>query len=328
MRLSICMIVRNEERDLPRCLASLTGVADEIVVVDTGSVDRTPQLAADAGARVLRAAWHRDFAAARNVSLQAATGDWILVLDADEEIPAVTRSALRAEADHAAALGLAGVALLMRNLSPPGEATTYTDLPVVRLFQRAPHIRYEGRIHEQVSSSIHRAGGLLGASDLHILHHGYARLGTQGDSTRAQRNLVLLDEAVRDAPDDAYLVYQLGATQKAIGAHEAAEVSLARALELQANTHALSSSAEADARMKLAQLALARGDDAIALEEAKGCLAVDPANVIALQMLIVAAITLEHLPDAALACRALLACPNVTDSVRADTAKLLQMLGG
>jgi len=318
------MIVRDEERDLPRCLASLGDLADELVIVDTGSTDRTRELAPHA--TWIEISWPRDFAAARNVGLAAATGDWILVLDADEELSREIRIGLRAELAQADELGLAGVSLLQRNLSPPGEVTTYQDLPIVRLFRRAPEIRYSGRIHEQVTPSIVAAGGALGASDLHFLHHGYARATAQG-TDRARRNLALLVDATREAPGDAYLLYQLGATQKAVGDPAAAD-SLDRALALHAKAPALSPSAEADARMKLAQLALARGADADALAEATRCLAVDPANVIALQMTVVAAVTLERFAEAASACRALLACANVSERTRADTTDLLAMLGG
>ena len=317
------MIARDEERDLPRCLASLD--CDELIVVDTGSRDRTVAIAREAGARVIEIEWPRDFAAARNVSLDAATGDWILVLDADEELPAETRAQLRAEVAQADQLGLAGVSLLQRNLSPPGEVTTYQDLPIVRLFRRASHVRYEGKIHEQVSPSIVRAGGALGASDQWFLHHGYARTTAQG-TNRAQRNLALLVEAVREAPDDAYLHYQLGATQKAVG-DPAAAASLERALFVPAGARgALSPSAEADARMKLAQLAAARGDDQAALAEARRCLAIDPQNAIALQLQIVTAIGLSQLAEAAGACRSLLGCANVAGATRADAEQLLHAL--
>lgn len=313
------MIARDEARDLPRCLASLD--CDELIVVDTGSRDRTVAIAREAGARVIEIEWPHDFAAARNASLDAATGDWILVLDADEELPPETRAQLRAELAQADALGLAGVSLVIRNLSPPGEVTAYQDAPITRLFRRAPHIRYEGRIHEQVTPSIVRAGGALGASDLCVLHHGYARATAQG-SSRAHRNLALLVEAVRDAPDDAYLHYQLGATQKAVG-DPAAAATLERAL---ASRGALSPSAEADARMKLAQLAAARGNDASALAEARRCLAIEPNNVIALQLVVVTTIALQHFADAITACRALLACTNVAPATRADAEQLLHAL--
>ena len=83
-RLSLCMIVRNEEKRLPRCLASAMPWAGETIVVDTGSTDGTIALAERAGARVLHFAWRDDFAAARNHALAAATREWVLVLDADE----------------------------------------------------------------------------------------------------------------------------------------------------------------------------------------------------------------------------------------------------
>ena len=81
--LTAALIVKNEERDLSRCLASLDGV-DEIVVVDTGSTDATVAIAEEAGARVRKIPWNHDFAAARNQALDACVGDWILVIDADE----------------------------------------------------------------------------------------------------------------------------------------------------------------------------------------------------------------------------------------------------
>ena len=79
-RLSVCMITRNESADLARCLSSAKGLADELVVVDTGSTDDTIAIARSFGAHVIEHAWRHDFAEARNVSLDAATGDWILSL--------------------------------------------------------------------------------------------------------------------------------------------------------------------------------------------------------------------------------------------------------
>lgn len=311
------MITRDEERDLPRLLESIHGLPDELVVVDTGSQDRTRSLAETAGAQVQELVWPNDFAAARNASLDHATGDWILVLDADEEV--VDAAALRAELEEADRMGLAGLSLIQRNLSPPGEATTYQDFPIVRAFRRGA--RYEGRIHEQVSGWIQRAGGVIGASDLHFLHHGYARTTAQG-SDRARRNLAILEDAVAQAPGDAYLRYQLGVTLKAVG-EPRAELELRTALKVKGG---LSSSALADARMKLAQLALMRGDNAGAFADARGCLNEDPANVIALQITIVAGVALKRVADVKTACRALLACANATPQAQADATALLQML--
>ena len=94
-RLTLCMIVRDEAANLPACLDSVAGLADEIVVVDTGSIDATREIARSRGARVIEAAWTGDFAAARNLALGAATGAWILVLDADEALPPASRIRLR-----------------------------------------------------------------------------------------------------------------------------------------------------------------------------------------------------------------------------------------
>ena len=85
-RLSVCMIVKNEERFLGQCLASVKDIADELIVIDTGSTDRTVEIAREHGAQVGYFEWCNDFAAARNASIAPATGDWILFLDADEEL--------------------------------------------------------------------------------------------------------------------------------------------------------------------------------------------------------------------------------------------------
>jgi tetratricopeptide (TPR) repeat protein len=327
LRLSICMIVRDEAADLPRCLASLAGLADELVVVDTGSRDATPELAEAAGARLIRAGWQHDFAAARNVSLDAATGDWCVVIDADEELAPPVRAALRATVERADADGLMGLSVLQRNLSAPGELTAWTDLPLVRVFRRAPTVRYEGRIHEQVTPSIARAGGRIGASELYLLHHGYARSTAQGGRARAQRNLALIEHALRESPDDAYLVYQLGATRKAVGDPAAAEaLERALAIDARATVAALSTEATANAHMKLAQLALARADDRAALDHARRCLALQPDNVVALQTVVVTNVAQGRLPDAIDACQRLLRCPNVAEPVRRDLDQLLRVM--
>jgi len=323
------MIVRDEAADLPCCLASLAGVVDELIVVDTGSRDRTPELAVAAGATLVRTEWQRDFAAARNVSLEAATGDWCFVIDADEQLPPATRAALRADVELADAAGLMGLSLLQRNLSAPGELTAWEELRLVRLFRRAPGLRYDGRIHEQITPAIVRAGGRIGATHLHFLHHGYTRSTAQGGNARARRNLELIEDALRETPDDAYLLYQLGATRKAIGDPGAADA-LERALAIDAGSpiKALSVDAQAAAHMKLAQLALARGDDGVAVGEALRCLALEPMNVTALQSVVVGCITLGRVHEAIDACKCLLACPNVAEASRGELERLLQMMTG
>ncbi|MDP4099119.1 glycosyltransferase family 2 protein [Paenibacillus sp. P96] len=104
--ISLCMMVRNEEEVLPRCLRSVMHVADEIIVVDTGSADGTVAVAKSLGAKVIQMPWKDNFAAARNRGLEEATGDWIIWLDADEVLD-------RGEADQLKELLSRDIVLLM-----------------------------------------------------------------------------------------------------------------------------------------------------------------------------------------------------------------------
>ena len=98
-RITVCLIVKNEEQFLAQCLKSVRGFAAQIVVVDTGSTDRTVEIAREFGAEIYSFAWCDDFAAARNAALEHATGDWILMLDADEELPAAQHATLLADTE-------------------------------------------------------------------------------------------------------------------------------------------------------------------------------------------------------------------------------------
>jgi glycosyltransferase involved in cell wall biosynthesis len=94
------MIVKNEEAHLQRCLDSAAPLVDEMVIVDTGSVDRTEEIAHSFGARIFHLEWPDDFSIARNFSLEQAVGNWILVLDADESVAARDYEAIRAVMDQ------------------------------------------------------------------------------------------------------------------------------------------------------------------------------------------------------------------------------------
>src|SRR5262245_21570036 len=96
MSLTVCLLTRNEAGNLDRVLGSVAGVADEVVVADTGSTDATVEKAQALGARVTSVAWDDDFSAGRNQALDQATSDWILWLNPDEEFEAATRPALTA----------------------------------------------------------------------------------------------------------------------------------------------------------------------------------------------------------------------------------------
>lgn len=208
--LSVCLIVRDEEKTLGRALHSVRPLAREIVVVDTGSRDRSRQIARDAGARVIAAPWQDDFSHARNVAVEAATSDHILMLDADEELRPESHEALRRASGRPALAQLVHVQLLY----PPGvqiEGEGAQVLTVPRLFRRHPRIRYRGRIHESIAES------LLGLgfddwpdSGVELLHHGYVDRGER--RRKQQRNLRLLELAWREEPENLYLGFKLAAT--------------------------------------------------------------------------------------------------------------------
>jgi glycosyltransferase involved in cell wall biosynthesis len=193
---SAAVIVRDEENHIAACLQSIAGVVDEIIVADTGSCDRSREIAAAHGARVVDYAWHDDFAAARNYAIDQAIGDWILYIDADERARAYDRRILQGE------LGDPGLCACTVRFYPRTGCTAY---PEHRLFRRDPRIRFRSAIHETIMPDLHRivaAGeGRIGSSQLTIDHLGY-----DGDqSHKAERNLPLLLRQLRADPERIYL---------------------------------------------------------------------------------------------------------------------------
>jgi glycosyltransferase involved in cell wall biosynthesis/Flp pilus assembly protein TadD len=226
-RVSLCMIVRNEERHLGTCLRSVAGLVDEIVVVDTGSSDRTREIAAACGARVHDFAWVDSFAAARNESLRHARGQWILWLDADEYLDADNRPRLR---DVLARLGEDNVCYLMRQRSPLEPAPhAATAVDQVRLFRNRPDIRWCYRVHEQILPAVRGAGGQVVRTGVVIQHIGFAELAVQGP--KLERNRRLLELELADNPDDPFVLYNLGGVALSQGRRDEALGFLRRSLE-------------------------------------------------------------------------------------------------
>ena len=205
-RISLCMIVRDAEHDLAACLRSVGNAVDEIVIVDTGSRDRTQEVARAFGARLLESPWQDDFAAARNVGLEAATGDWILFLDADERLVATAPEGLRNLArspDH--------VGYYFQVRSPLGNGDSM-DVAILRMFRASHRVRFRYPIHEQVLEDLiawAREDGLRFSfvEDVHILHDGY-RAEVMAARGKAERNRRLFLKAVEQYPDNAYLWYK------------------------------------------------------------------------------------------------------------------------
>jgi tetratricopeptide (TPR) repeat protein len=206
-RVSLCMIAKNEERFLPECLARAKTAVDEIVLVDTGSTDRTVAIAESFGAKVLHSPWSDDFSAPRNVGLQAATGDWILVLDADEFLQPGACERIREVIQDPQALGYH-----LHFVNVYGNGKTL-GVMMVRLFRNLPGVAYENVIHEQVTPSLQRLGAplglVLGSADIEVEHHGYtdAVMDSRG---KIERNERLFKKQLERTPDDVYAHYKYG----------------------------------------------------------------------------------------------------------------------
>lgn len=170
--LGVHLIVRNEEDQLARCLKSIGHIADELIVVDTGSSDRTVDIARTFGATLLSAVWEDDFAQARNVALSHSMAEWVLVIDADEEVIKGT-DRLREYLMQTDANALT-VEMVNRVGKKPWECVTFHP---VRLFRRREDQGYHfvGRIHEQIVSSDGQCipGKEIATSPLMLLHDGY-----------------------------------------------------------------------------------------------------------------------------------------------------------
>jgi tetratricopeptide (TPR) repeat protein len=225
---SLCLIVRNEEDCLADCLRSAADLVREIIVVDTGSADRSREVAAAAGAKVVEFAWSDSFAATRNESLRHASGDWISWLDADERLDEENRQRLRT---LFAGLGDDNAAYTMTQQSEL-EASTYstTRVDYVRLFCNHPQIRWDYRVHEQILPAIRAAGGELRRTDIVIHHAGFRDPARQ--EAKVDRNLRLLLMEAQERPGDEFLLFNLGSVYLGCGQGEAALPLLQRSLSL------------------------------------------------------------------------------------------------
>ncbi|MBD2313912.1 tetratricopeptide repeat protein [Desertifilum sp. FACHB-1129] len=215
MRLSLCAIVKNEEASLMNCLMSVKDVVDEMVVLDTGSTDRTVAIAKAFGATVGFYPWQDDFAAARNESLKFATGDWILVLDADEvlkpEIVPQIRQAMQNE-HH-----------LLVNLVRQEVGATQSPYSLVsRLFRCHPEIQFTHPYHAMVDDSVaslrdrENHWQVVSLSAVAIEHYGY-QPGAIAGKNKLARAKTAMEAYLSEFPEDTYTASKLGAIYVQLG---------------------------------------------------------------------------------------------------------------
>ncbi|HEY9644040.1 MAG TPA: tetratricopeptide repeat protein [Coleofasciculaceae cyanobacterium] len=203
------MIVKNEAENLPRCLESVKDAVDELIVLDTGSTDETVAIAQSFGAQVHHFPWNNNFAAARNESLKYVTGDWILVLDADEvlvaEIIPTLRQAIQQE--HAIVINLIRQEV--------GAAQSPYSL-VSRLFRNHPQVHFARPYHAMVDDSVAQLmqqepqWQVMNCADVAILHYGYTP-GAIASRNKLETARTTMESFLATHPDDPYVCSKLGA---------------------------------------------------------------------------------------------------------------------
>lgn len=209
--IGLAMIVRNEEGNLAACLESVQGAVDEIVIVDTGSADRTVEIAGRYTDKVYHYPWDNDFSAARNYAIAQTRSDWVLSLDADEELD-TTSGDLRALVNNNSGYEAYFLPLCNRTPQFPGD---YSRFLVLRLFRNSAAYRFHGRIHEQVAVSRPEA---VGIAEGPVIWH-QALSGKERNRKRG-RNLALLRRAAATDPGNPFLQYYLGVEWLGLGKAE------------------------------------------------------------------------------------------------------------
>lgn len=225
--ISLCMIVKNEEKPLPACLESVQGLVNEMIIVDTGSSDRTVEIAKTYGAKIYHFDWIDDFSAARNYSLEHATNPWVLQLDADEEL---ISNSLSWFYDSYPWIDKWGYLINIQNLSDLKTNDLQFTHNLVRFFRNTTQIRYRNRIHEV----IYVANEKLGKSNAKILHKGYAHRNPS--HFRNKQNEKLLFAELENEPNNGayygYLAQHYSAVNQLDKAYHYAEIAIEKGVRI------------------------------------------------------------------------------------------------
>jgi len=227
LTISLCMIVKDEEEMLPGCLEPLRGVVDEMIVVDTGSSDRTVEIAESFGAKVVSFPWNGSFSDARNASIEAASGDWLIYLDADEHMEAQDARHLRALLGRTWREGFYLVETNYTGGSDAGSAVTHMAL---RVWRNRPQYRFSGRIHEQKTHTMPTyLPERFETTRIRVRHYGYLNQRI-ASKDKSRRNIQLLEQEAQESRTP-FTDYNLGSEYLVLADHAAARMHLDRSWE-------------------------------------------------------------------------------------------------
>ncbi len=203
-KLSCCIIAKNEERNIERCLKSIVTASHEIILVDTGSTDHTIDIANKYGVKVIETKWKNDFSMARNISLDNASGDWVLFIDCDEELHKNSRKRIKEIIQNS---DLEAYQVRVNNILNNKNTVNASS---IRLFRNREIFRFRGKIHEQISYSILENFDLksIGESDICLIHYGYDN-NNSNINAKIKRNLEVLNTYSEDEKD-GFFYYNLG----------------------------------------------------------------------------------------------------------------------
>ncbi|MCB0752765.1 MAG: glycosyltransferase family 2 protein [Ignavibacteriae bacterium] len=223
-KITLSMIVKNEDKYLRGCLESVKGIVDEIVIVDTGSTDNTLNIAEEFNAKIFHFEWIKDFSAARNFALSKSTGDWILYLDADERINAKSKNELLNKTKISNKLA---INCIINNIDDYKDSSSI--MKYVRLFRNNKNLLFTGKAHEQIQPSLTKLNYKLVDSTIEIIHLGY-NVSRNVLIQKAERNLELLLAEYKEQPT-SYGAYQISNSYSILNNRDTAVEYAKRALE-------------------------------------------------------------------------------------------------
>lgn len=229
MKISACVITKNEEKNIKKWVSEIESIADEMIVVDTGSTDNTVAIARNAGAKVYNFSWINDFAAAKNFAIDKAKGDWIVFLDADEYFTIESKKNIRnVIAGHHRNKKVAGIMCRLTNIDTDRYNKIIDSMLQVRIFRNIPEIRYHGKVHENIRNSKGNRA-MVFSKDIEIYHTGYSASIIR---SKAERNKKIIEEKQRAEGDTFEVIAALMDSYNILGAYEDALKYARKAIEL------------------------------------------------------------------------------------------------